>query len=161
MNCDTSRLTKLGSQGTVYSHEKPNSGILEVFKSPFRLERTGKIEIVFPEMSSLCPVTGQPDFATFVIEYCPRNVCVESKSLKLYFFAWRNEGAFMEAITDRVMRDLVEVLDPWWLTVQGQFNPRGGMKLWPYREWFHPEWDQTPAEPAVVAETTLNEIETE
>lgn len=134
-------LENLGSQKTTYVTERPNSGILETFKSPFKMDQGATVDITFPEFSSLCPKTGQPDFASIVIEYCPRELCVESKSLKLYFFAWRQEGCFMEEITERIKNDLVEVLNPWWLRVQGQFNPRGATTLWPHVVWYHPEWE--------------------
>lgn len=140
MAISTDHLQSLGSQGTTYLNERPNSGILEVFDSPFKEDTLSTVDIVFPEFTSLCPKTKQPDFATIVIEYCPKKLCVESKSLKLYFFAWRQEGCFMEAIVERIKNDLVEVLDPWWITVQGKFNPRGGTQLWPHSIWYHPEW---------------------
>lgn len=139
---EVTHLKNLGSEKTEYMRERPNSGILETFTSPFNTSKDGTVDISFPEFTSLCPKTGQPDFATIVIEYCPRNLCVESKSLKLYFFAWRNEGSFMEAIVERIKSDLVEVLDPWWIKVQGQFAPRGGMPLWPHVIWRHPEFDK-------------------
>lgn len=136
-------LKNLGSQGTTYAYEGPKAEILETFKNPAP-GNDYTVEIEFPEMSSLCPRTGQPDFANIVIKYKPRAVCVESKSLKLYFFAWRNEGCFMEEITNRICSDLVAVLDPDWLVVEGRFNPRGGMKLWPIAKYRRPgtsvEW---------------------
>ena len=139
---EVTHLKNLGSEKTEYMRERPNSGILETFTSPFNMSKDSTVDISFPEFTSLCPKTGQPDFATIVIEYCPRNLCVESKSLKLYFFAWRNEGSFMEAIVERIKSDLVETLDPWWIKVQGQFAPRGGMPLWPHVIWRHPEFDK-------------------
>jgi 7-cyano-7-deazaguanine reductase len=80
-------------------------------------------------MSSLCPKTGQPDFAEVEIRYIPNEWCVETKSLKLYLFAYRQEGAFMETITNRILEHLVEVLSPRRMTVECRFNPRGGIAL--------------------------------
>jgi 7-cyano-7-deazaguanine reductase len=74
----------------------------------------------------MCPVTGQPDFATITITYIPDRRCVEMKSLKLYFLAYRNKGIFYEGVVNTILDDLVAVLDPRCMTVVGEFNPRGG-----------------------------------
>lgn len=87
-----------------------------------------------PEFTSLCPKTGQPDFATVVIDYIPRKFLVESKSLKLYMFSYRNHGAYHEAVINEIGEDLVEVLNPIWMRVAGIFNARGGI---PIDVWFH------------------------
>jgi 7-cyano-7-deazaguanine reductase len=100
--------------------------ILEVFENP-RPGRDYAIQLVFPEFTSVCPITGQPDFATITIDYVPDKLCVEMKSLKLYFFAYRNRGAFYEAVVNAVLDDLVAVVKPRSMTVTGKFNPRGGM----------------------------------
>jgi 7-cyano-7-deazaguanine reductase len=84
------------------------------------------VEFVFPEFTSLCPVTGQPDFATIHITYVPAKLCVEMKSLKLYFLAYRNKGVFFEAAVNAILDDLVAVLRPRRLTVVGRFAVRGG-----------------------------------
>jgi len=81
---------------------------------------------VFPEFTSICPVTGQPDFATITIRYVPGESCVEMKSLKLYFFSYRNKGIFYEAVTNTILDDLVAVLKPRRMTVVGEFAVRGG-----------------------------------
>lgn len=99
--------------------------ILEAFPNP-RPQRDYTIEFVFPEFTSVCPVTGQPDFATITVRYVPDRLCVEMKSLKLYFFAFRNQGIFYEAVTNRILDDLVAVLKPRRMTVIGAFNVRGG-----------------------------------
>jgi 7-cyano-7-deazaguanine reductase len=104
--------------------EQPRS-ILEVFNNP-RPGRDYQIEFVFPEFTSLCPVTGQPDFATITVRYIPDRLCVEMKSLKLYFFAFRNMGIFYEGVVNTICDDLVAVLKPRRLTVIGAFNVRGG-----------------------------------
>jgi 7-cyano-7-deazaguanine reductase len=80
-----------------------------------------------PEFTCVCPRTGQPDFATLRIRYVPAQLCVELKSLKLYLWSYRNEGAFHEAVTNQILDDLVEALQPKSMTVIGDFNVRGGI----------------------------------
>lgn len=87
------------------------------------------IRFTAPEFTSLCPVTGQPDFAHLMIDYVPRNWIVESKSLKLYLHAFRNHGAFHEDCTVGIARRLVELLEPQWLRIGGYWYPRGGMPI--------------------------------
>lgn len=87
-----------------------------------------------PEFTSLCPKTGQPDFANIFIDYIPRRYLVESKSLKLYMFSFRNHGAYHEAVINEIGETLVELLSPIWMRVSGIFNPRGGI---PIDVWFH------------------------
>ena len=99
--------------------------ILDTFDNP-RPERDYEIKFVFPEFTSVCPVTGQPDFATITITYVPDKRCVEMKSLKLYFFAYRNKGIFYEAVTNTILDDLVAVLKPRRMKVVGEFAVRGG-----------------------------------
>jgi 7-cyano-7-deazaguanine reductase len=99
--------------------------ILDSFANP-RPERDYEIEFVFPEFTSICPVTGQPDFATITITYIPDRLCVEMKSLKLYFLAYRNKGIFYEAVVNAILDDLVAALKPRRMTVVGEFAPRGG-----------------------------------
>jgi 7-cyano-7-deazaguanine reductase len=99
---------------------------LEVFPNP-RPERDYTIRFECPEFTCLCPRTGQPDFATLRIEYVPDAVCVELKSLKLYLWSYRDQGAFHEAVTNRILDDLVEALAPRSLTVEGDFYVRGGI----------------------------------
>ena len=101
--------------------------ILESFPNP-RPQRDYDIKFVFPEFTSVCPVTGQPDFATITITYVPDRRCVEMKSLKLYFFAYRNKGIFYEAAVNTILDDLVAVLKPRRMTVAGEFAVRGGTK---------------------------------
>jgi 7-cyano-7-deazaguanine reductase len=100
---------------------------LETFASP----RPGRpFEIVFEteEFTCLCPMTGQPDFAHLRIRYQPDQLCVESKSLKLYLWSYRNEGAFHEAVTNRILDDLVAAVQPFWMQVEGDFLIRGGIR---------------------------------
>jgi 7-cyano-7-deazaguanine reductase len=99
--------------------------ILESFDNP-RPERDYKIRFVFPEFTSVCPVTGQPDFATIKITYVPDQKCVEMKSLKLYFLSYRNKGIFYEAVTNTIADDLIALLQPRRLKVVGDFAVRGG-----------------------------------
>jgi 7-cyano-7-deazaguanine reductase len=99
--------------------------ILETFENP-RPGRDYEIRFVFPEFTSLCPVTGQPDFATITVTYVPDKVCVEMKSLKLYFFSFRNKGIFYEGVINSILDDLVAVLKPRRMTVIGDFAVRGG-----------------------------------
>ena len=99
--------------------------ILEAFDNP-RLQRDYEVKFVFPEFTSVCPVTGQPDFATITLAYVPDRLCVEMKSLKLYYFAYRNKGIFYEAVVNTILDDLVSVLEPRRMTVIGEFAVRGG-----------------------------------
>jgi len=105
--------------------DQPRS-ILEVFANP-RPERDYTIEFAFPEFTSVCPVTGQPDFATITIEYVPDRLCVEMKSLKLYFYAFRNKGIFYESTVNTILDDLAAVVKPRRMSVVGAFAVRGGM----------------------------------
>jgi 7-cyano-7-deazaguanine reductase len=103
------------------------TGELDTFKSP----RPGRpFEIVFTteEFTCLCPLTGQPDFAHITVRYQPDQLCVESKSLKLYFWSFRDKGAFHEAATNQILDDLVNVLQPFWMRVEGDFLIRGGLR---------------------------------
>lgn len=144
---DTSHLNALGDMANPdqYQHEAPSIDILEKFEAPtwatLGTNPAGaqQVSIQVPEFTSLCPKTGQPDFAKIIIEYSPRQWCVESKSLKLYMFAFRNHGEFHESCINRITSDLVELLNPWWLQVQGQFTPRGGIPFWPTQRWENPE----------------------
>ena len=99
--------------------------ILETFDNP-RPGRDYEIRFVFPEFTSVCPVTGQPDFATITVTYIPDKLCVEMKSLKLYYFSFRNKGMFYEGVTNTILDDLVSKLKPKRMTVIGDFAVRGG-----------------------------------
>jgi 7-cyano-7-deazaguanine reductase len=99
---------------------------LETFPNP-NPRRPYEIAMVAPEFTCLCPLTGQPDFATIRIRYVPAARCVELKSLKLYLWSFRNEGAFHERVTNEICDDLVRALKPRWLEVQGDFMVRGGI----------------------------------
>jgi 7-cyano-7-deazaguanine reductase len=99
---------------------------MQTFPNP-RPERPYTVHFETEEFTCLCPMTGQPDFATITIEYVPAARCVELKSLKLYLWSFRDEGAFHEAVTNRILDDLVALLAPRRLTVTGDFNIRGGI----------------------------------
>jgi 7-cyano-7-deazaguanine reductase len=99
--------------------------ILDTFPNPCP-RRDYTIEFVFPEFTSVCPVTGQPDFAAVTVRYVPDQKNVEMKSLKLYFFSFRDKGIFYEAVVNQILDDLVAALAPRRMTVIGQFNVRGG-----------------------------------
>jgi len=99
---------------------------LETFENP-NPERDFTIRIDVPEFTCLCPKTGQPDFATFLIEYVPDQLCVELKSLKLYMWSYRDEGAFHEAVTNQILNDLVKATSPRFMRLTGKFNVRGGI----------------------------------
>ncbi|HSA60004.1 MAG TPA: preQ(1) synthase [bacterium] len=99
---------------------------LETFPNP-QPDRDYVIESVCPEFTSLCPKTGQPDFATITIRYVPDKLCVELKSLKLYLWSFRNEGHFFEKATNLILSDLVKACAPRWMEVVGAFNVRGGI----------------------------------
>jgi 7-cyano-7-deazaguanine reductase len=100
--------------------------LLETFRNPAP-GRDYTIAHTCPEFTSVCPKTGQPDFGTILISYVPDRSCVELKSLKLYLVAFRNQGIFYEAVTNRILDDLVAVLEPRSITVEGSFNVRGGI----------------------------------
>jgi 7-cyano-7-deazaguanine reductase len=100
--------------------------ILEVFPNPNQ-KREYEIEIQCPEFTSVCPVTGQPDFGLITITYAPGKLCLELKSLKLYLQQYRNQGIFYEALTNRVLDDLAAACAPRWMKVESQWQPRGGI----------------------------------
>lgn len=105
---------------------EPFRAVLETFANQFP-DREYQIEIVCPEFTSVCPVTGQPDFGTLTITYSPAARCVELKSLKLYLQQFRNEGIFYEHATNRILDDLVAVTEPRRMHLKAAFTPRGGI----------------------------------
>jgi 7-cyano-7-deazaguanine reductase len=122
-----SGLTILGKSKTVYP-DSPEKAVLESFPNP-KPGRHYWITLDCPEFTALCPITGQPDFGHVTIEYIPHKRCVESKSLKLYLFSFRNHGAFHEAVTNRILDDLVKAVKPRKARVTGVFNRRGGIAI--------------------------------
>ncbi|GGL49946.1 preQ(1) synthase [Sporolactobacillus putidus] len=123
-------LTQLGNKGTKYSFDYDPS-VLETFKNAHP-DRDYFVKFNFPEFTSLCPITHQPDFATLHISYVPSERMVESKSLKLYLFSFRNHGDFHEDCINKIADDLITLMDPKYLEVWGKFMPRGGISIDPY-----------------------------
>jgi 7-cyano-7-deazaguanine reductase len=102
------------------------SKLLETFSNP-RPQRDYEINMECPEFTCVCPRTGQPDFANIRVRYVPAELCVELKSLKLYLWSYRNEGAFHEAVVNQILDDLVQAIRPKSMIVVGDFNVRGGI----------------------------------
>ena len=96
------------------------------------------VHLKCPEFTSLCPITGQPDFAEVVINYLPDKRLVESKSLKLYLFSFRNHGDFHEDCVNKIMKDLIRLMDPKYIEVKGIFTPRGGISIHPFANYGRP-----------------------
>lgn len=124
---DPLNVSILGSSRTDYPRD-PSEARLETFpnRNP---DRDYLIRFDCPEFTSLCPITGQPDFAQIRIVYIPDTSCIESKSLKLYLFSFRNTGMFHEEITNTIMDAIVEACSPRWIRVYGSMNPRGGIAI--------------------------------
>ncbi|AQQ70903.1 NADPH-dependent 7-cyano-7-deazaguanine reductase [Limihaloglobus sulfuriphilus] len=99
---------------------------LELFENPAP-QRDYTITTKVPEFTSVCPKTGQPDFGTIIIEYCPDKLCIELKSLKYYMQSFRNKGIFYEALTNEMLDDLVDACKPRWMKITSEFTPRGGI----------------------------------
>jgi 7-cyano-7-deazaguanine reductase len=112
---------------------------LEVFDNPTP-ERDYTIRMSIPEFTCLCPKTGQPDFATLELEYVPNLQCVELKSLKLYIWSFRSRGAFHEAVTNEILRDLVAATGPRFMRISAKFNVRGGIYTTVVAEHRAPGW---------------------
>ena len=115
---------------------------LETFPNPAR-DRDYTIRMTLPEFTCLCPKTGQPDFATFELEYVPDELCVELKALKLYLWSYRDRGAFHEAVTNQITDDLVKACAPRFLRLAGKFNVRGGIYTTVVVERRKPGWTPT------------------
>ena len=144
---DTEQLTHLGSQGTKYSAEYAPE-VLETFNNKHP-DNDYFVKFNCPEFTSLCPITGQPDFATITISYVPDKKMVESTALKLYLFSFRNHGDFHEDVVNVIMKDLIRLLDPKYIEVWGKFLPRGGISIDPYcnygkpgTKWENVAWDR-------------------
>tara|TARA_B100000029_G_C17192470_1_gene821187 strand:+ start:211 stop:555 length:345 start_codon:yes stop_codon:yes gene_type:complete len=103
-----------------------NNNILETFENP-KIDREYTINFEIPEFTCLCPLSGQPDFATLNIEYIPDMLCIELKSLKLYFFTYRDKPGFHEDITNKILDDLVKLISPKYMNITAEFNVRGGI----------------------------------
>jgi 7-cyano-7-deazaguanine reductase len=130
-------LTKLGSAKTEYPSGY-DPALLETFDNKHP-ENDYFVRFNCPEFTSLCPITNQPDFATIYISYIPDKQMVESKSLKLYLFGFRNHGAFHEDCVNIIMKDLITLMKPKYIEVWGKFYPRGGISIDPYCNYGRPE----------------------
>jgi 7-cyano-7-deazaguanine reductase len=117
---------------------------LETFRNPYPL-RDYRIHMEIPEFTCLCPRTGQPDFATLYLDYVPDRLCVELKSLKLYIWAYRGEGAFHEAVTNSILDDLVKATRPRFMRLVAKFYVRGGIFTTVAAEFRRKGWRPTPA----------------
>lgn len=135
-------LSLLGNKKTVYKDNYAPE-VLEAFPNKHP-ENDYFVKFNCPEFTSLCPMTGQPDFATIYISYIPDKRMVESKSLKLYLFSFRNHGDFHEDCVNIIMKDLIRLMDPKYIEVQGIFTPRGGISIDPYCNYGRPgtKWEK-------------------
>ncbi len=122
------------------------AGMLESFANP-NAGRDYRIRIRVPEFTCLCPRTGQPDFANLYLEYVPDQQCIELKSLKHYIWSYRNVGAFHEAVTNRILSDLVAALAPRFMRLTARFNVRGGIYTTVIAEHRQPGWSPPAAGP--------------
>ncbi len=129
-------LKQLGNQDTQYKDDYAPE-VLEVVDN-LHSDRDYFVKFNCPEFTSLCPITGQPDFATMYISYIPNQKIVESKSLKLYLFSFRNHGDFHEDCVNIIMNDLIQLLDPRYIEVWGKFTPRGGISIDPWCNYGKP-----------------------
>lgn len=130
MSRENDHFTLLGNQHVSYPNNY-DPALLESFDNKHP-ENDYFVKFNCPEFTSLCPITGQPDFATITISYVPDEKLVESKSLKLYLFSFRNHGDFHEDCVNIIMKDLINLLDPKYIEVWGKFLPRGGISIDPY-----------------------------
>ncbi|MBO7506095.1 MAG: NADPH-dependent 7-cyano-7-deazaguanine reductase QueF [Paludibacteraceae bacterium] len=126
-------VTLLGEKKTVYLTDY-SPEVLETFVNKHQ-EEDYLVTLNCPEFTSLCPKTGQPDFAKIIINYIPNERMVESKSLKLYLFSFRNHGDFHEDCINIIMKDLVKLMSPRYLEVVGIFTPRGGISIYPFANY--------------------------
>ena len=133
---DLDKLNQLGNKNTKYFYDYDPS-LLEKIENKHQ-DNDYFIKFNCPEFTSLCPKTGQPDFATIYISYIPDKYMVESKSLKLYLFSYRNHGDFHEDCVNIIMKDLIKLMDPKYIEVTGIFTPRGGISIWPYANYGKP-----------------------
>ncbi len=131
-------LSLLGQGQTAYpQHYSPQ--LLEAFNNRHP-DQDYLVRLHCPEFTSLCPITGQPDFATLRIGYIPHRQLVESKALKLYLFSFRSQGEFHEDCVNRIKNDLVALLAPKYLEVEGIFTPRGGIAIHPFANYANPQF---------------------
>ena len=141
-NEEMGNVTLLGNQHTEYPTDYDPS-VLQTFANKHP-DRDYFVKFNCPEFTSLCPITGQPDFATLTISYVPGEKMVESQSLKLYLFSFRNHGDFHEDCINIIVNDLVALMDPNYLEAWGKFTPRGGISIDPYVNYGKPgtRWEE-------------------
>ena len=113
---------------TDYQLNNPDKKTLQAVDNP-HTDVDYSIKLTCPEFTSICPITSQPDFAHLIIDYVPKNKIVESKSLKLYLFSYRNHGAFHENCTVQIAKDIIDCIKPKWLRISGFWYPRGGIPI--------------------------------
>jgi 7-cyano-7-deazaguanine reductase len=135
MDRSKDKLKALGRETEYLNTYSPE--VLETFENK-HIENDYWVQFNCPEFTSLCPITGQPDFAEIKIMYIPEYRMVESKSLKLYLFSFRNNGDFHEDCVNIIMKDLVKLMDPKYIEVIGLFTPRGGISIYPYANYGRP-----------------------
>lgn len=131
-------VTLLGNKNTQYNYDY-NPDVLETFTNKHP-DNDYVVSFDAYEFTSLCPKTGQPDFAKIIISYVPNDRMVESKSLKLYLFSFRNHGDFHEDCVNIIMKDLIRLMDPKYIEVKGIFSPRGGISIFPMANWANPKF---------------------
>ena len=136
------KLTLLGNKAVKYKNDYAPE-VLEAFDNKHP-ENDYFVKFNCPEFTSLCPITGQPDFANIIISYVPDKKLVESKSLKLYLFSFREHGDFHEDCVNIIMKDLIKLMDPKYIEVWGKFLPRGGLSIDPYCNYGKPgtDWEK-------------------
>jgi 7-cyano-7-deazaguanine reductase len=132
MSREQEGLKSLGGN-TVYADDYAPQ-VLETFENQHP-DNDYWVQFNCPEFTTLCPITGQPDFAEIKIMYIPDKRMVESKSLKLYLFSFRNHGDFHEDCVNTIMKDLIQLMDPKYIEVRGLFTPRGGISIYPYANY--------------------------
>ena len=145
MNREQDQLQALGTKTEYRDDYAPE--VLETFENRHP-DNDYWVRFNCPEFTSLCPITGQPDFAEIRIAYVPAERMVESKRLKLYLFSFRNHGDFHEDCVNTIMKDLVKLMQPKYIEVKGIFTPRGGISIWPYANYGKPgtKWERVAEE---------------
>ena len=139
---ETKDITLLGQKNVKYEFNyRPD--VLEIFDNKHP-DHDYWVKFNCPEFTTLCPITGQPDFGTIYISYIPDEKMVESKSLKLYLFSFRNNGDFHEDVVNIIMKDLIKLMNPKYIEVWGKFTPRGGISIDPYCNYGKPgtKWEE-------------------
>lgn len=152
---DTTNLTKLGSNTTKYTYESPTKDTLETFKN-LHEDRNYLVPFYCSEFTSLCPKTWQPDFAELHIMYVPRDLMIESKSLKLYLFSFRNSGEFHEDVCNRIVNDIRDKINPKYILVYGDFKVRWWIAIKPVIEYVADDFDKKEVEFKVNTYFTMN-----